>query len=203
MTVELLQTLRTIAYVLTGLFFVISIVLYFTLKVPKLYSDLTGRTEKKAIAAIRQQNEAMMEDAAGNTDQISSSGKLIPQSTKKEKKQADKGIRYGNVVEKPGHSWQSATATTPLPGYGNDEDSNATTLLNVTNETTVLSPEYNETVVLSGNATTDETTVLPGNIALTEPVRTNQMIAPMPGATAPTVVVEVDLFFAESKEIIQ
>lgn len=203
MTVELLQTLSAVAYALTGLFFAVSVVLFFVFKIPLLHSDLTGRTEKKAIAAIRQQNEAMLEEAAGNTDQISLSGRLIPQGNKKGKKQVDKGIRYGNVVEKPGHSWQSATITTPLPGLTGDEDSNITTVLGGADETIVLSPNAEETVVLSNNTTKEETTLLSQNVPM--PVVSPQSQTPVRqiSGTSSCAVVEVDLFFAESKEIIQ
>ncbi len=57
MGVELLQTLSLVAYILAGLFFVASLILFFYLKVPALWGEVTGRTARKAIQAMKWNNE--------------------------------------------------------------------------------------------------------------------------------------------------
>lgn len=76
------------ALIACGVFFVIAVVLFFTLKIPKVISDLTGRTARKAIENIRMQNEQSgdktYQSSAVNlergklTDKISQSGRLMP-----------------------------------------------------------------------------------------------------------------------------
>lgn len=73
-----------------GVFFVITIVLFFVLQIPRVISDLTGRTAKKAIANIRMQNElsgdktyqtsAVNMERGKLTDKISQSGRLVPRT---------------------------------------------------------------------------------------------------------------------------
>ena len=57
MSVELLQTLSLIAYILAGLFFLVALGLFFYLKVPALWGEVTGRTARKAIRAMKWNNE--------------------------------------------------------------------------------------------------------------------------------------------------
>ena len=87
MTYETYRYIFLGALIACGIFFVIAVVLFFTLKIPKVISDLTGRTARKAIENIRMQNEQ-----SGNktyqsspvnlergklTDKISQSGRLL------------------------------------------------------------------------------------------------------------------------------
>lgn len=71
-----------------GVFFVIATILFFVFKIPKVISDLTGRTARKAIENIRMHNELTgdktYQSSAVNlergklTDKISQSGRLMP-----------------------------------------------------------------------------------------------------------------------------
>ena len=57
MGVELLQILSFISYILAGVLFLVSVFLFFYLKVPALWGEVTGRTAKKAIRAMRWKGE--------------------------------------------------------------------------------------------------------------------------------------------------
>ncbi len=57
MSVELLNTLSLIAYILAGIFFVLALVLFFRLKVPALWGEVSGRTARKAIQAMKWKGE--------------------------------------------------------------------------------------------------------------------------------------------------
>lgn len=143
MTVELLQTLSIAAYIAAGVFLLTAIALFFLLDVPKLYGDVSGRTAKKAIEAIRQQNEstgnkaykpsAVNAERGKLTDKISPSGRLESQVS-------------GNSI---------GVGTEKLSRASVDSQSNETTVLDqpvgettvlqrqIIGETTVLSPESN------------------------------------------------------------
>ncbi len=53
MSVELLQTLSLISYLIAGLLLLLVIVLFFTMKIPALFGEVSGRTAKKAIRSMR------------------------------------------------------------------------------------------------------------------------------------------------------
>lgn len=67
---------------------IISAILFFTLQIPKVIGDLTGRNARKAIEKIRQENEqtgdktykssAVNMERGKLTEKISQSGRLVP-----------------------------------------------------------------------------------------------------------------------------
>ncbi len=91
MTYELYRYVFLGAAAVGAILFVISVVLFFTLRIPKVISDLTGRTARKAIENIRMQNEQSgdksYQSSAVNlergklTDKISRSGRLVPRDS--------------------------------------------------------------------------------------------------------------------------
>lgn len=88
MSYEMYRYIFLGALIACGVFFVVAVVLFFTLRIPKVISDLTGRTARKAIESIRLQNEQsgdkIYQSSAVNlergklTDKISQSGRLMP-----------------------------------------------------------------------------------------------------------------------------
>lgn len=118
-----------------GVLLAVSVVLFFTLRIPKVISDLSGRTAKRAIETIRMQNEQ-----SGNktyhsssvnlkrgklTDRMTESGRLIPSS--------DTPFGTGKITEKI-----SASSLA-------EEPSGETTVLQAAEETTILTPEMTQT----------------------------------------------------------
>lgn len=167
MTAELLHMLSLVAYIAALVLLVLAVVLFFLLDIPKLYGDVSGRTARKAIEAIRQQNEATGNKAykpsAVNaergklTDQITKSGKLRPRTA---------GSLVSVGTEKLG------TATL-IPSAGATE---------------LLQPATPETTMLYDlMAETGQTEVL---------VQGN-------GSKPGTFVLEVEMSFAASSEIIE
>lgn len=146
MSVELLQTLSIVSYIAAGVLFLGAVALFFLLDVPKLIGDISGSTARKAIEAIRQQNEStgdkVYKPSAVNasrgkvTDKISPSGKLEQRSS---------GLSIGAQTEK--------LDTTDLTVAAIE----ATTLLNASSETSVLQDgENGATTILSENAAPQE-----------------------------------------------
>lgn len=173
MTVELLQNLSLAAYIIAGVLLLISIAMFFLLDVPKLYGDISGRTAKKAIEAIRQQNEetgnkaykpSAVNEARGKlTDKITPSGRLESQTS---------GLAVSVGTEK--------FATSALQPQSN--------------ETTVLNSSANETTVLSGTLSTEfgETTLL-----------ANEESNVIPSTVNGDFSVDVEMAFTGSSEIIE
>lgn len=87
MTYEMYRYVFLGSLIACGIFFVAAAVLFFTLHIPKVIGDLSGRNARKAIADIRRQNEQSgdksYQSSAVNlqrgklTDKISHSGRLI------------------------------------------------------------------------------------------------------------------------------
>lgn len=126
-----------IALAATIVLLLITVLLFFVLRIPKAFNDLTGRTERKAIKSINEQREAgkLSHDTAAAqtdrmgmpaTDRISESGRIL-----------DEHPANTVVTEK--------IQTDTLGGSA---------------ETTVLQDGSGETTLLSDNTQAGETTLL-------------------------------------------
>lgn len=152
MSVEQLQTLSLVSYIIAGVLVLAAIALFFLLDIKKVIGDVTGATARKAINTIREQNEASgdkaykpspVNAARGKlTDKISPSGRLEPQTA---------GIGGSPGTEK----FDTTKLMPPVE--------ETTILDNAANETTVLSESAGETSVLKYNTNSGETTVLSEN----------------------------------------
>lgn len=178
MTYEVYHYLSIGAAVACGLMIALSVVLFFVLKIPKVISDLSGRTARRAIEDIRRQNETSGDKSHRSsfvnlhrgkvTDKISNSRriqhptpagnattKIATQNLrgKSRKMPGNTGKMPAQQPYAPRHVFQGE-ATTILP------DMNATTIL-PENQTTTVLPENDVTTILPEN---NVTTVLPENI---------------------------------------
>ena len=176
MTYDVYRYIFIGAAILCGIMFVVSVLVFIFLNIPKVISDLSGVTAKRAIKQIREQNEASgdksykvsaFNEARGKlTDKISPSGNVIAQY------QAQmRGIDTTKI------------ATQELSG----EQSSETTVLGASAETSVLGASA-ETSVLGASA---ETSVLGGaetSVLTSEPV--TQM--PEPAAMGETAVLSAE-----------
>ena len=180
MSVELLQTLSLASYIVAGVWFLAGIALFFIFDVPKLYGDVSGRTAKKAIEAIRQQNEstgnkaykpsAVNAERGKLTDRITQSGRLQSWTT---------GLPVSVGTEK----FATATLTPEMA-----------VLAEPANETTVLEQPVGETTVLAATISTiGETTVLTSDeVAPSNTAESQEMFA-----------VDVEMSFTGSSEVIE
>lgn len=163
------------AAICCGIMFVVSVLLFIFLKVPKLISDLTGRTAKKAIKSIREQNEASGDKGYKVSAFNEARGKLT-----------DKISPSGNVIQQ--HQMQMRgidTTKISTQELAYEEHSSETTVLNA-NETSVLETTAEETSVLS-EPMAGETSVLTSEIA---PVDN-------------TFAIEYEITFIHTNEIIE
>lgn len=152
MTYDIYRYIFIGASILCGILFVVSVFVFIFLRIPKVISDLSGATARKAIKNIREQNEATgnkthkvsaLNQARGKlTDKISPSGNVIH----RHQDQMGLGIETIKIE------------TQELPV---DESGNQTTVLESYNETSVLENQgAGETSVLSKAGLAGETTVL-------------------------------------------
>ena len=132
MTYEVYRYIFIGAAILCGIMFIISILLFVFLKVPKLISDLSGHTAKKAIKSIREHNESTGEKYHKTSATNVSRGKVT-----------DKISHSGKVLRK-GNSMEFGIDTTKIPAqeFAYEEQGNETTVLNA-GETSVLEMHYN------------------------------------------------------------
>lgn len=177
MTVEIFQVLSIASFVIAAVLFIVAIVLFFILDIVSVSGELSGRTAKKAIDAIKNQSKESENSNKGlvssvrerMTDKISASGKL---------KSEIKEFSIGVGTEK------FATAT----------------LINAASETTILN--NNETTLL--HAAANETTVLTATPEYKQ--EANVVHEPEVGKVEPVFadfVLEVEMSFTGSSEIIE
>ncbi|MBQ9247981.1 MAG: hypothetical protein IJ171_05275 [Ruminococcus sp.] len=153
MSYDIYRYIFLISAGLAVLCLILSVILFFVLKIPRVIGDLTGSTAKKAIESIRNQNEksgdkvhktSYVNKQRGRiTDKMTDSGKLIPTASVNE-----------------GGAMATAKISTTVLATQARESYEASLLEGNTEETTILdSSSGNETTVLSQN-TGNETTVL-------------------------------------------
>jgi len=151
MTYDIYRYIFIGAAILCGIMFIVSILIFIFLKIPKVISDLTGATARKAIKNIREQNEASGDKAYKVSAFNEARGKLT-----------DKISPSGNVIQQ--HQMQMRgidTTKIDTQELQVDETANQTTVLDSYNETSVLdNTGAGETSVLSEVMSSGETTVL-------------------------------------------
>lgn len=145
MTVELLQLLSLVSYILAGVSFLTAVALFFLLGVPKLFGDVTGSTARKAIESIRQQNEATGDKAYKPSYVNAKRGKLtdkILPTGQIEQRENGIGVNVGTEKLSSIGTAQKADETTVL--NGNQSETSVLYTENPVGETTVLEQEENK-----------------------------------------------------------
>lgn len=127
------------------IFFLLTVILFFALRIPRAFGDITGLTRKKAIKNINKQNERAKISGSGGTDRISASGRIISEETGNtiitEKIETDRlgGIRETTVLS------GSAGETAVLDGQNAGETILLTeNMAPVSAETEPLEPETDD-----------------------------------------------------------
>lgn len=155
MTYDIYRYIFIVAAILCGVMFIVSVLIFIFLKIPKVISDLTGATARKAIKNIRQQNEASgdkaykvsaFNEARGKlTDKISQSGNVVQQY------QAQmRGIDTTKIDTQELHVDEANNQTSVLDAYadaamfGNGSAGETSVLSSPFGETSVLSESYSD-----------------------------------------------------------
>ena len=150
MVIELLQRLSLISYGLAVLFLILSIILFFRLKVPDLINELSGAAARKGVEEIRSRSE----------------GGEAPRSTKRKNPERSHGNTVSESYRQSDVGYTSVTGEMP---YAPVSPAQETTLLQG-QETTLLQAQessggisYGETEPLSVSTKSEnETTRLYG-----------------------------------------
>lgn len=136
MTYELYRYIFIGGAILAVLMLIVSVVLFFVYKIPSVVGDLTGRTARKAIEDIRNQNESSGNKVYKTSHVNRQRGKLT-----------DKISPSGNLIKNHSEAIGGAMSTEKISTQ--ELPTEETTVLDVANETTVLD-----------NVISEETTVL-------------------------------------------
>lgn len=178
MTYEVYRYIFIGGAVLAGVLLLVTVLLFFVLKIPTVIGDLTGATARKAIANIRNQNEVSGEKTYRSSQVNSERGKLTEKISMSGNLMGHRnGIVAGAMATEKISTqkldvYQPADETSVLSAGGNE-----TTVLGMGgNETTVLNMGGNETTVLNamdnvmgGGMAYGETSVLePAQMAVFE-----------------------------------
>ncbi len=147
MTYDVYRYIFIGAAILCGIMFIASVLIFIFLKIPKVISDLSGATARKAIKNIREQNEASGDKGYQVSAFNRARGKLT-----------DKISPSGNVIEQY-HIQMAAVGTTKIETQ--ELATNETAILEEYSNTTVLENQSaGETSVLSEEYSSGETSVL-------------------------------------------
>lgn len=142
MTYDVYMNIYMVGLVLAGIMLVISVILFFVLKIPAVIGDLSGATAKKAIENIRNQNEESGDKAYKSSAVNKERGRIT-----------DKISSSGSLHNEPSDKFGFAMRTEKISTQRLDtEDVDETTVLsNNAGETEVLNetPSFNETTLLS------------------------------------------------------
>lgn len=194
MTVELLQILSLICFILAGVLFIVTVALFFLLNIVKVFGYLTGINAKRAIENIRTHNES------SNSEKNTSSGGITSKFSLSRKLQRERfdGSVVGTSKLSTSKLSREAKETTVLE---TSSVSNETTVLdNSSNETTVLGNSNSDTTVL-GNLE-NETSVL-GDSSYPQKNTNFQGSEILSNDNDPGFYIDYEIIFAESTEIIQ
>lgn len=191
MTYDVYMMIYNVGLILAGIMFVVSMILFFALKIPAVIGDLSGATAKKAIENIRNQNEESGEKAYKSSAVNKERGKLT-----------DKISPSGSLHSKPSDKLGFGMKTEKISTQRLDvEEAGETTVLSSENETTLLSSNAGETEVLNEAPVYNETTLLspdmmeaPGKVDFGD----TSELPPLPGF----FVIEQEITFIHTEEII-
>ena len=147
MSYEMYRYIFLGALIACGVFFAIAVILFFALKIPKVISDLTGRTAKKAIENIRMQNEQSGDKSYQSSAVNLERGKLT-----------DKISPSGRLMTRGATPFGTGAITEKISTMELEQPAGETEVLSPSEETTVLGNSAGETEVLAPAA--GETEVL-------------------------------------------
>lgn len=130
MTYELYRLVFLLALIACGVMAVVSAILFFTLKIPRVIGDLTGHTARKAIEDIRKQNEQTGDKSHRSSAVNRQRGKIT-----------SKISQSGNLMKHPESPFGTGVTTEQLAERKNIRYCEETTVLEPAQETTVLYSE--------------------------------------------------------------
>lgn len=154
MSVELLKTLANASFIVALVMLAITVILFFALKIPQVFGELSGRTQRKAIEDMKNINSNETEqdnnldyykDAVGRTD------KLPSQQYEVKQRPPVAGVQKTDVITDNQGSNKTSIINeqTTVLEQGNSK----TTVLNQQiSNTTILTPQLNQAVSVSNSS---------------------------------------------------
>lgn len=105
---ETLSTLSLVCYILAAIFLVVGVALFVILRIPKTFSDYTGRSARKKIMKLRDNNEKSGNKSYRPSQVNKERGKItenIPSKHSKKKKEDMPGT--GIIAENKAHRYEA------------------------------------------------------------------------------------------------
>lgn len=127
MNVEIYKIISTVGFILAAIMLILSIFLFFKFNIPKVIGDITGKTAKKAIQRIHEQNEQSGDKAYKSSPVNIARGKIM-----------DKVTNSGNLIVQDNRPIVVDVGTGKI----------STQELNDQNQTTVLCSDSDDTTAL-------------------------------------------------------
>lgn len=211
MTYDTYNLIFIVSAILAGVMLVVTVILFFVLKIPRVIGDLSGSTERKAVRDIQNQTSSSGKKAQKpGTDKLDRSGATAKISSSGQAPERPSANAAGTTTEELGQ--KAGAAGTYAPNalapettalYGAAQETTA--LYGAAEETTALPDAAQETTALYGAA--QETTALPASAynMIPTPISGNAPFpaaAPAAAAQQPSqgFVIEYELTYIHSNE---
>ncbi len=104
---ETLSNLSFVCYILSALFLVTGIALFIVLRIPKTFSDYTGRSARKRIMKIRDNNEKTGNKSYRPSQVNKERGKVTENIPEKKTKQKNDLPGTGIIAENKAHKYEA------------------------------------------------------------------------------------------------
>lgn len=153
MSVEVLQVLTLVFFIISAALGLFAVFLFFALRIPKVLGDLSGVTARKAIEDIQRKSRAESTQGSGYSKNFKGITSDKGNGSERLRKRTDK-LEKNAIARSSGRLVMPSNMTAKLK----ENDINATVLLasQVSNETTVLGQSnFSETTVLAQKTETE------------------------------------------------
>ena len=174
MSVDIMQTISIVAFVLAGIFAVVALILWFALNMRGIIDDLSGKKAERQIRELREQNvQSQMADRKNRVVYTNPTEKNTSKLGFGKKKEATSQLTVPLPKREalPAYRAMEQTALLQEEGTALLEDENGTVVLEMEEGTTVLEIEEGTTVLGMEEGTTvlggeEGTTVLAQEVSM-------------------------------------
>ncbi|MBR2401422.1 MAG: hypothetical protein IKB01_01450 [Lachnospiraceae bacterium] len=157
MSVDIMQTISIVAFVLAGIFAVVALILWFTLNVRGIIDDLSGKKAERQIRELREQNvQSQMADRKNRVVYTNPTEKNTSKLGFDKKKESTSQLTVPLPKREASPAYRDMEQTALLQEEGTTllEDENGTVVLEMEEGTTVLEVEEGTTVLGTEEGTT-------------------------------------------------
>ena len=152
MSYDFFNNLKLVGLGLAGVFLIVSILLFFVLKIPSVVGYLSGTTAKKAIEAIRSGNSAASSKRKGASARLMTTAEMS--ETAKQRQMKTGGLNQDTNTDNLDEKYKRDHA------HDSIEEDNKTKLLDENSVDNSAAANQNQGTVVTDSLYTEQTTVL-------------------------------------------